>query len=423
MATINLKNPIEYKNVAKDILHAKRLALGAAKGDKGDTGVAGPAGADGIGIPAGGTTGQRLTKLSNTDYDSYWSDPVVVTSGYIANVYLTNNPSSEVPAYNETSYVNDVTATEEQIIISGGGEVAGVIYLHENPLGITSIDPGVWSLSAYAKVSNAAGDTQLRFEIYSRAAGSGIETTLFSATSNPIDNTSYQRITIDTVQPQFTTLSTDRLGIKVYGICSIPASKTLYYMQGGTTPTYVNTPLAIRHTQLRGLNDDPLYQHITTTEKSTYAGKQDLLVSSTNIKTINSQSVLGSGNISITAGEANTASNVGTGEGNVFKQKSGVDLQLKTIKAGTNITVTNNTDDITIASTGGGASTLDDLTDVDTTGVTNGQVLKYDSDTSSWVPGTIVSMAALVAVSLYTAGIIEVTPLSNLTTITTLVAS
>jgi len=46
------------------------------------------------------------------------------------------------------------------------------------------------------------------------------------------------------------------------------------------------------------------------------------------------------------------AANVGTG-GGVFKQLSGSDLQFRTIVAGTNITITENTDDITISSTGG----------------------------------------------------------------------
>lgn len=39
--------------------------------------------------------------------------------------------------------------------------------------------------------------------------------------------------------------------------------------------------------------------HVTTTDKSTWSGKQDALVSGTNIKTINNQSILGSGNIDV----------------------------------------------------------------------------------------------------------------------------
>lgn len=39
--------------------------------------------------------------------------------------------------------------------------------------------------------------------------------------------------------------------------------------------------------------------HVTSNDKSTWSGKQDALVSGTNIKTINNESILGSGNINV----------------------------------------------------------------------------------------------------------------------------
>lgn len=53
-------------------------------------------------------------------------------------------------------------------------------------------------------------------------------------------------------------------------------------------------------------------------------------------------------------GEANTASNTGTGEGQFFKGKTGVDLQFKTLKAGAGVTITNNANEVQIDATGGG---------------------------------------------------------------------
>lgn len=44
------------------------------KGETGATGATGAQGAPGVGVPAGGTTGQVLKKKSNTDYDTEWAN-------------------------------------------------------------------------------------------------------------------------------------------------------------------------------------------------------------------------------------------------------------------------------------------------------------------------------------------------------------
>ena len=46
-----------------------------ATGATGATGPQGPQGPTGAGVPQGGTTGQVLAKISNTDYDTEWIDP------------------------------------------------------------------------------------------------------------------------------------------------------------------------------------------------------------------------------------------------------------------------------------------------------------------------------------------------------------
>ena len=73
---------------------------------------------------------------------------------------------------------------------------------------------------------------------------------------------------------------------------------------------------------------------------------------------------LGGFNVGASAGEANTASNVGGG-GQVFKQKTGVDLEFRTVVAGSNVSVVQTANTIVISSTGGGGGGgVDAITEV-----------------------------------------------------------
>lgn len=71
--------------------------------------------------------------------------------------------------------------------------------------------------------------------------------------------------------------------------------------------------------------------------KSLVAGTNVSLISDANTITISSTDT----------GEVNTASNVGSGDG-IFKQKTGVDLEFKSLIAGENISITSDTDAVTI---------------------------------------------------------------------------
>lgn len=194
------------------------------------------------------------------DGNRTWHEIAVGSGGYAANLYLTNDMSATDPEYLQLSYICPMTPVEK-IITVNNNEVLGSVFIFDKPLAVASIDSGIWTAKLRAKISSTAGTTQLRMEVFCRQAD-GVEYVLFDKTTEDISSTNYTNITINIYNSVFNINSTDQLGVKIYGKTNSQADITISYIIGGGDATYFNTPLALRHMQLRGLNDNITYQHV-----------------------------------------------------------------------------------------------------------------------------------------------------------------
>jgi hypothetical protein len=131
----------------------------------GSVGVPGPAGPAGIGLPAGGTSGQFLQKTSGVDYATDWvtvnltglATESWVTAGFYP---LTGNPSSFLTASALTPYLTSATASSTYQTLAGmsaylttSAAAAGYYPLSGNPSGFLTAA----SLSGYATESWVTG--------------------------------------------------------------------------------------------------------------------------------------------------------------------------------------------------------------------------------------------------------------------------
>jgi hypothetical protein len=95
----------------------------------GTPGTPGAAGDPGEGVPTGGTTGQRLAKASNDDYDTEWVAP--------ADATITVEEDGETPVANVDHIVfNGATVTDDTggqvtVTITGGSGPANAVYLRD----------------------------------------------------------------------------------------------------------------------------------------------------------------------------------------------------------------------------------------------------------------------------------------------------
>lgn len=202
---------------------------------------------------------------------------IVSGSGGFANNVFFTNVDSDIIGYKKLSNRADTSVTNlTATVIDTDGQKIARSYLFDLPIGVDIHDAGIWSIFYNAYVDSAVGDTRLIFEPFMRASN-GNETTLFTEISPEINNTTMQRIEPPPInQPQFTVDANSRFGVRIKVSTTSNIQKTVYTSIGGENASYFNSPIAIRHRQLRGLNDDNNYQHITSSERSTWNAKAEI---------------------------------------------------------------------------------------------------------------------------------------------------
>lgn len=254
-------------------------------------------------------------------WDKTFHEIIIWSGGFSGNAYLSNTASTDIGGYTQIGYDLDVNETEKTITVSSAGTTIDN-YLSEAEVWVTTIPAGTWRAAFYGKINSDVWDTRWVFTIFKRSSA-GVETDLFSITSEEMSWDEFQRVIVESSQNSFTVLTTDRLWVRTSATATSGIDKTITYIVWDGRGAYFNTPLPIKHEQLRDKNSEDAYQHITNTQKTVLentswtnswdnavnslyswleASKQDKLVSWTNIKTINSTSVLWSGNIEITGG-------------------------------------------------------------------------------------------------------------------------
>lgn len=237
------------------------------KGEKGDTGE---------GVPSGGTTGQVLKKKSNDDYDTEWSPdnaPVTSVNGKTGDVTLGAEEVGALPA-NTPLFDGDYNS------LTNKPDLSGYITISVNNLVNYYLKSETYTKQEVQGL--IAAIQQFHYEIY--ASTSDVTNpqgnVLYLIGPTGIGSDKYEEYVYDTTKQE--------PWVKI-GDTSIDLSG--YY-------TSQQTDAAITQALNTALAD-----YTTTAQLTTLlSGKQDTLESGTNIKTINNESILGAGNITIQGG-------------------------------------------------------------------------------------------------------------------------
>jgi hypothetical protein len=245
-------------------------------------------------------------------------------------------------------------------------------YITENAggMGVEIIEAGKWEFHTYARVDNTAGVTTIVIRVYKRDQ-SGTETELFNVETAELDNTSVEEVTVESIQSAFLLDATDRLVVKYYGKTTSVADVTLYfYYEGTENYTHfhipgvdVSNPEAILFNDAEG---DPTDVDATAAADGTsaYTARRD------------HRHLLGS--------HSHSESDI-TDLTHDAVAIQGADVPVPAVGDDGKALVYDHASGDFIYGEAGGATALDDLTDVNAAAPTEGQVLTWDDDPGEWI--------------------------------------
>lgn len=232
------------------------IDAGEVVGKDGANGINGLNGLNGVGVPSGGTTGQVLVKVDNTDYNTQW-----VTSSGGGGVFTETDPVfTASPSFGITSLNISNWNTAY-----GWGNHASAGYLTSAAIGVS-----VQGYSTVLSNTTASFTTADETKLDGIAAGAEVN-----------------------VNADWTAISGDALILNKPTLGTAAATASTDYAtaaQGAKADTALQ-PAAI------GVSVQAYDAALTSWAAITPSSKQDTLVSATNIKTINGASVLGSGDL------------------------------------------------------------------------------------------------------------------------------
>lgn len=349
------------------------------KGDTGSQGIqgdVGATGANGVGVVAGGTAGQILTKVDATDYNTIWQDNYADWTSVVKHtvkndgtaliakgtaVYVTGSNGSNI-LVGKASNASEATSSKtmglmQSEITTTGGTSTGFVITEGligglNTAGATAGDPiwlGVDGALIYGLANEPYAPAHLVFIgiVTKVSAGSG---EIFVKVQNGFELREIHDVDLVSSAPTNNQLLSFDSTSGLWKNKSVTTAD----IASSTNKNYVTDAQATVIGNTSGTNTgdnatNSLYSGLATS-------KQDALVSGTNIKTIEGQSLLGAGDIDLSktdVGLSNVDNTADTAKPVSTAQQTALDLKADIAAAtGTSVALTFTSDSVqgTIAS-------------------------------------------------------------------------